>query len=76
MARITEGYMPFMGHETYYRIVGERRNNGKAPLLCLHGVRPAVERQHKEVHRKAEEYDGVGRIIHVPVRYYKNNLKK
>ena len=37
MAGITEGCMPFMGHETYYRIVGERRDNGKAPLLCLHG---------------------------------------
>ena len=37
MAKITEGYMPFMGHETYYRIVGERKGNGKAPLLCLHG---------------------------------------
>lgn len=37
MAEITEGYMPFMGHETYYRIAGERKDNGKAPLLCLHG---------------------------------------
>ena len=37
MAEITEGYMPFMGHRTYYRITGERKDNGKAPLLCLHG---------------------------------------
>ena len=33
--RITEGYMPFMGYQTYYRIVGEPSE--KAPLLLLHG---------------------------------------
>ena len=33
--RITEGYMPFMGYKTYYRIVGEATE--KAPLLLLHG---------------------------------------
>ena len=27
--------MPFMGYQTYYRIVGEA--TGKAPLLLLHG---------------------------------------
>ena len=32
---ITEGYMPFMGYQTYYRIVGEASD--KAPLLLLHG---------------------------------------
>ena len=38
MAKITEGYMPFMGYQTYYRIVGEEyKDNGKAPLICLHG---------------------------------------
>lgn len=37
MAKITEGYMPFLGYKTYYRIVGEKKDNGKAPLLCLHG---------------------------------------
>ncbi len=34
---VTEGYMPYLGYKTYYRIVGEKKNNGKAPLLCLHG---------------------------------------
>ena len=33
--KVTEGYMPFMGYQTYYRIVGEAK--GKAPLLLLHG---------------------------------------
>lgn len=32
--KITEGYMPFMGYQTYYRIVGEASE--KAPLLLLH----------------------------------------
>ncbi len=36
MAKITEGYMPFHGYQTYYRIVGEQKDNGKAPLICLH----------------------------------------
>src|SRR5574344_166475 len=34
--KIIEGYMPFMGYQTYYRIVGER-TAGKAPLILLHG---------------------------------------
>ncbi len=34
--KIEEGYMPFMGYQTYYRIAGEAKE-GKAPLLLLHG---------------------------------------
>lgn len=34
--KITEGYMPYLGYQTYYRIVGECRD-GKKPLLLLHG---------------------------------------
>ena len=33
--RIQEGYMPFMGYKTYFRVVGEASD--KAPLLLLHG---------------------------------------
>lgn len=33
---IREGYMPFEGHQTYYRIVGEK-TGGKKPLILLHG---------------------------------------
>lgn len=36
MRKIEEGYMPFKGYQTYYRIVGERQE-GKSPLLLLHG---------------------------------------
>jgi L-proline amide hydrolase len=35
--QITEGYIPFKGYRTYYRIVGEKDAKGKLPLLCLHG---------------------------------------
>lgn len=35
--KITEGRIPFKGYETWYRIVGEREEPGKLPLLCLHG---------------------------------------
>lgn len=34
--KITEGYMPYLGHMTYYRLVGERQD-GKAPIILLHG---------------------------------------
>ena len=32
---VIEGKMPFMGYETYYRIVGRRSE--KTPLVLLHG---------------------------------------
>ena len=34
--KVEEGYMPFRGHQVYYRIVGERQE-GKAPIILLHG---------------------------------------
>ncbi|MFD1485590.1 proline iminopeptidase [Lacticaseibacillus baoqingensis] len=34
--KIEEGYMPFRGYKTYYRIVGDK-TPGKAPLLLIHG---------------------------------------
>src|SRR5215471_16293345 len=34
---IKEGYIPFKGYQTWYRIVGEKEEPGKLPLLCLHG---------------------------------------
>ena len=33
----TEGTVPFRGFHVWYRIVGEREEPGKLPLLCLHG---------------------------------------
>ena len=34
--KITEGYMPYLGYQTYYRIVGECKGD-KRPILLLHG---------------------------------------
>ena len=36
LMKIEEGYMPFLGHKSYYRIVGEPSRE-KHPLLLLHG---------------------------------------
>ncbi|MBR0373109.1 MAG: proline iminopeptidase-family hydrolase [Mogibacterium sp.] len=56
MAKVTEGYMPYLGHETYYRIVGER-TGGKAPLLLLHGG-PGSTHNYLEVLDDVADRDG------------------
>ena len=35
MAKITEGYMPFHGYQTYYRIVGEQKDNGNLTWMDI-----------------------------------------
>ena len=35
--KIEEGYMPFLDYKVYYRIVGEKKDNNKKPLLLIHG---------------------------------------
>ena len=56
MAKITEGYMPFMGYKTYYRIAGEAADN-KAPLICLHGG-PGSTHNYFEVLDNVADEDG------------------
>ncbi|MGY3749238.1 proline iminopeptidase [Vagococcus acidifermentans] len=34
--KVTEGYMPYLGYQTYYRVVGEN-TGGKKPLVLIHG---------------------------------------
>lgn len=34
---VHEGFIPFHGCRTWYRIVGDREETGPLPLLCLHG---------------------------------------
>src|SRR5215208_2935329 len=34
---IQEGFIPVHGYRTWYRIVGDQEEEGKLPLLCLHG---------------------------------------
>ena len=33
---IQEGYMPYLGYQTYYRIAGNL-HSGRTPLVLLHG---------------------------------------
>ncbi len=37
MAEIREGFMPFRGYRTYYRIIGKPSERFPAPLMLLHG---------------------------------------
>ena len=57
MAKITEGYMPFLGYQTYYRLVGERKDNGKAPLILLHGGPGSTHNYFEVLDRIADEDD-------------------
>ena len=34
---VREGFIPFRGYRTWYRIVGDGEETGKLPILCLHG---------------------------------------
>jgi proline-specific peptidase len=62
----SEGRIPFRGHETWYRVVGEGEAPGKLPLLCLHGG-PGAQHDYLEplervaqTGRRAIFYDQVG----------------
>ena len=57
MAKVTEGYMPFLGYETYYRVVGERKENGKAPLICLHGGPGSTHNYYEVLDNLADDDD-------------------
>jgi proline-specific peptidase len=60
-----EGFLPFAGHRTWYRIVGEEEDEGKLPLLCLHGG-PGATWHHLEPYaalaegRRVVFYDQLG----------------
>lgn len=54
--KITEGYMPFKGYKTYYRIVGESKTN-KTPLVLLHGGPGSTHNYFEVLDRLAEEDD-------------------
>ncbi len=65
MMKITEGYIPFMGYQTYYRIVGEEYTE-KTPLL-LHGGPGSTHNYFEVLDSLAEEderqfimYDQIG----------------
>ena len=54
--KIIEGYMPFAGHQTYYRIAGEA-SPVKKPLILCHGG-PGSTHNYLEVLDKTSEEDG------------------
>jgi hypothetical protein len=37
---IKEGFVQFRSYKTWYRIVGDKEEPGKLPLICLHGAAP------------------------------------
>ncbi len=63
---IREGYMPYLGYQTYYRIVGKKTGN-KKPLVLLHGGPGSTHNYFEVLDRLAEEdgrelvmYDQIG----------------
>lgn len=62
---VSEGYLPFAGYQTWYRIVGDAEAPGKVPLLCLHGG-PGATWHHMEPYTDLAEgrrvicYDQLG----------------
>lgn len=65
MMKITDGYMPYLGYQTYYRIVGECVNDRK-PILLLHGGPGSTHNYFEVLDRLAAEgrqvisYDQIG----------------
>lgn len=60
--KIEEGYIPFEGYDTYYRIVGEN-DPGRLPLLALHGGPGSA-------HNYLESLDGIAEKYGRQVIYY------
>ena len=62
---VHEGRIGFHGYETWYRVVGDGEENGKLPLLCLHGG-PGATWHHMEPYEALAEgrrvifYDQLG----------------
>lgn len=54
--QITEGYMPYAGHQTYYRIAGSPSDT-KKPLILIHGG-PGSTHNYLEVLDQTAEEDG------------------
>lgn len=63
--KVVEGYMPYLGYQTYYRIVGECTGN-KKPIVLLHGGPGSTHNYFEVLDRLAEEgravitYDQIG----------------
>lgn len=56
--KITEGYMPYLGYKTYYRIIGEPTGK-KKPLILLHGGPGSTHNYFELLDKIAED----GRVV-------------
>ena len=56
---VHEGFIPFRGYRTWYRMVGHQEEAGKLPLLCLHGG-PGMSHDYLE---PLEALAGTGRQV-------------
>jgi len=62
---VREGFIPFHGYRTWFRVVGEREEPGRLPILCLHGG-PGATWHHMEPYEALAEgrrvifYDQLG----------------
>src|SRR5215217_8535665 len=54
-----EGFIPFQGYKTWYRIVGDQGDERKPPLVCLHGG-PGMSHDYLET---LEAIAGTGRQV-------------
>ena len=64
---IQEGYMPYLGYQTYYRIAGNL-HSGRTPLVLLHGGPGSTHNYFETLDALAEEtplimYDQLGWAI-------------
>ena len=63
--RAREGYLPFAGYQTWFRVIGEAEAPGRFPVLCLHGG-PGATWHHMEPYQALAEgrrvicYDQLG----------------
>jgi proline-specific peptidase len=62
---VEEGFIPFAGYRTWFRVVGSGEEPGKLPVLCLHGG-PGATWHHMEPYEALAEgrrvifYDQLG----------------
>lgn len=56
---IKEGFVPFRGYKTWYRVVGDHEEPGMLPLLCLHGGPGATH----DYFESLEELSATGRRV-------------
>ncbi|MBQ2677863.1 MAG: proline iminopeptidase-family hydrolase [Bacillota bacterium] len=57
MATMREGYVDYAGFKTYYRIFGEQKDNGRLPVVMIHGGPGACHNYLLPYKELADRYD-------------------